>query len=217
MRLVIISDTHGSHEKLELPEGDVLIHCGDFSLGEGTPMATYDFGRWLESRDFKHKVCIAGNHDRWAAADFFNYPGVHYLQDSGVQIEGYKFWGMPWTPTFMRWFWMKNRGTSMAKVCAKIPEDTQVLVTHGPAFGELDTTVKGDHVGCDDLGMRMTWLDQLQVHCFGHIHESYGGQFTVMDREALGALVDYSGYEVVNASVLNEQYQLVNDPIVVDL
>ena len=29
-----------------------------------------------------------------------------YLEDSGVEIDGVRFWGSPWTPTFMDWAFM---------------------------------------------------------------------------------------------------------------
>jgi hypothetical protein len=31
VKIVCISDTHGDHRKLEMPEGDILIHAGDYT------------------------------------------------------------------------------------------------------------------------------------------------------------------------------------------
>ena len=61
-KLTIISDTHESHERLDLPGGDILVHCGDFTfLGE--PRRVEDFADWLNVQDYEHKVFICGNHE----------------------------------------------------------------------------------------------------------------------------------------------------------
>lgn len=219
MKLVIISDTHGQHEQLELPAGDVLIHCGDWSPRSSVE-DTIDFTYWFDKQEFKYKICVAGNHDRYADSSYFEmYPSIQYLQDDGVEIEGIKFWGMPWTPTFFDWFWMRDRGPDMKAKTDLIPLDTNVLITHGPQDMILDRTLREDeHVGCQQLGDRILDLKDLQVHCFGHIHEQYG---KVWDAEGQIVGIKRSKYSPkyysVNASVLNERYQLVNDPIVVEL
>ena len=65
MRLVVISDTHGLHDSIgSLPEGDVLVHAGDF-MNSGFDLETIaSFNRWLRDQPFKHRVVCAGNHDR---------------------------------------------------------------------------------------------------------------------------------------------------------
>ena len=68
-----------------------------------------------------------------------------YLQDSGVEIEGFKLWGIPWTPKFYNWAFMKNKGGEIGVVVNKIPNDTDILITHGPPFGRLDFT-KNDRI-----------------------------------------------------------------------
>ncbi|XP_078490842.1 metallophosphoesterase MPPED2-like [Ciona intestinalis] len=64
-RFVCISDTHSKHRNLiyDLPKGDVLLHCGDFTE-RGKLEEVQDFNDWLgEQKAFKHKIVIAGNHD----------------------------------------------------------------------------------------------------------------------------------------------------------
>lgn len=178
MKLVVISDTHGYHDQLtnKLPDGDVLIHCGDVSR-RSDEQSVVDFARWFEQQPFDHKICIAGNHDKFMSAKWF--PNSTYLQDSGCEIDGVKFWGSPWTPTFFDWYWMKDRGEEIARVWQKIPDDIDVLMTHGPPAGLGVLSAAHRHgsapidVGCEDLRSR---VDQLkpEVHCFGHIHEGYG-------------------------------------------
>lgn len=104
MRLVMISDTHGQHEELDIPDGDCLIHAGDFT-GYDSPEALDAFAGWLESQPHRHKVLIAGNHDRCfqqqPTATKARFQGwVHYLKDSGCELEGIQIWGSPWTPRF---------------------------------------------------------------------------------------------------------------------
>lgn len=64
IRVVFMSDTHGSHRKIFVPKGDILIHGGDFTrLGEMSiieDLSNY-FGELQQS--FKEIICIAGNHE----------------------------------------------------------------------------------------------------------------------------------------------------------
>lgn len=62
-RIVILSDTHSLHDRLgPIPEGDILIHAGDFS-NVGSLGDCEGFGQFLASLPHPHKVVIAGNHD----------------------------------------------------------------------------------------------------------------------------------------------------------
>jgi Icc-related predicted phosphoesterase len=85
-----------------------------------------------------------------------------------------------------------------------IPADTELLITHGPPYGILDETVRDrTAVGCRDLLHKVSALQQLKAHVFGHIHEGYG------QREVGGTLF-------LNASVLDEHYEMKNKPFLVD-
>lgn len=147
MKLVCISDTHSLHRRLQsIPDGDVLIHAGD-CLGQGTLENIEDFNDWLGSLPHRHKIVIAGNHD-WA---FQETPELArqaltsaiYLEDSGVEIEGVRFWGSPWTPIFMNWAFMLGRGEPLYEKWQLIPDDTDVLITHGPPQGIGDEVMFG--------------------------------------------------------------------------
>jgi predicted phosphodiesterase len=93
MRLVLISDTHGLHDKINnMPEGDVLIHAGDF-MNSGTDLREIiSFNRWLGQQSFKHRVVCAGNHDKYFEFDPGTAKGLltnaDYLENSEVTIEG---------------------------------------------------------------------------------------------------------------------------------
>ncbi|KKU85756.1 MAG: hypothetical protein UY14_C0014G0001 [Parcubacteria group bacterium GW2011_GWA1_47_9] len=64
LRVVAISDTHEMHRQVVVPDGDVLVHAGDFTMS-GTLPAIYEFNTWLGTLPHRHKVVVAGNHD-WA-------------------------------------------------------------------------------------------------------------------------------------------------------
>lgn len=105
MRLVCLSDTHGLHDRLILPEGDILVHAGDV-CNHGSLVEAVRFLGWFESvGDYQHRVLIAGNHDRVFEDDALIRglipKNIHYLNDSGVTIGGMHLWGSPVTPFFL--------------------------------------------------------------------------------------------------------------------
>lgn len=206
MKLVIISDTHT--RRPEVPDGDILIHCGDHTF-EGKHEESMMALAWLNRLPHKHKIFIAGNHEvGWETAprEGLEYmvnkwaPKCVYLENSGVEIEGLKFWGSPNQPHFYNWAFQKARGKELKEHWAKIPDDTDILITHGPPFMIRDT---GDHIGDEDLRNRVFEVKP-KLHCFGHAHEGYGVE--VID-----------GITFVNAAILNDDYNIAHPAVVIDL
>jgi Icc-related predicted phosphoesterase len=199
MRLVVLSDTHGLHNTIkELPEGDVLIHAGDFMNSGYFPEEAISFNRWLGQQPFKHRVVCAGNHDRY----FQNAPEIArailtnaiYLENSGTTINGVSLWGSPYTPEFLHWSFMYPRGTAAERYWDQIPAGLDVLITHGPPAGILDQTAAGEaHLGCEEL-LQAVEQKKPRTHVFGHIH---GGAGTFQNEAT----------NFVNAAYLNEQYR----------
>ena len=212
MRLVCISDTHGDHEGLELPDGDVLIHAGDLSA-HGRQNETLAFMRWLGLQPFEHKLCIAGNHDRFMEQEpsmtkqFAAEHNVRLLNDSGCGIGDLQFWGSPITPRFFNWAFMRDPGEPIEAHWNLIPASTDVLITHGPPFGIMDEVERPDgsidNTGCPSLLARIEQL-RPKVHIFGHIHEGHGY-----------AEKDGTGY--YNVSTMDEHYRRKHSPVVIDL
>ncbi|KAF2360176.1 Calcineurin-like phosphoesterase domain ApaH type [Trinorchestia longiramus] len=64
LRFVCMSDTHSvtSQIKFKIPDGDVLLHAGDFTRC-GDIQEIRGFNTWLGKLPHKHKVVIAGNHE----------------------------------------------------------------------------------------------------------------------------------------------------------
>lgn len=209
MRIVALSDTHGFHDRVQLPDGDILIHAGDFMNGGFDVGEARRFFEWFAAQPHQHKICIAGNHDRLlesmpALASTLVPDTVSYLEDSGIEIGGLKFWGSPVTPAFMGWAFNRERGSDIDRHWHMIPQDTDVLITHGPPLGVLDTVLPGrEHLGCLDLLRRVRDI-RLKAHVFGHIHGGYG------DSTLLGRIV-------ANVAICDEAYQPFRAATVIDL
>ena len=177
MKVIVISDTHGHHKKQDMPQGDLLIHCGDITL-TGTKNETIDFLDWFLDQDYRYKILIAGNHDYFLEenpgflSDAYNGK-FYYLFDSGVEIEGIKFWGSPYTPEYKNMAFNLQRREKLQKHWQKIPKNVDVLITHGPPQCILDKTVDGENVGCEALLKRVHEIKP-QFHLFGHVHEALG-------------------------------------------
>jgi predicted phosphodiesterase len=208
LKFVLISDTHGLHDLIKLPAGDVLIHAGDMT-GRGTDTEVSSFMEWFGSQtQFAHRICIAGNHDflferRPDVARALIPANVIYLQDSGATIHGVNFWGSPWTPVFGPWAFMASPDARRER-WQQIPGDTDVLITHGPENGLGDLCEGGDRAGCRQLGRAIVLRPRIKLHVFGHIHEGYGVHLE--DRHV-----------AINAASCNRAYAPFNAPIVYDL
>lgn len=223
LRLVCISDTHNQTDKLDIPRGDVLVHTGDFSnLGKESEIV--HFNEFLKKQPHAYKVVIAGNHDlTFDLANFASlaprFYGGHtfpaepikakldactYLEDSGCVIDGVRFWGSPWQPTFCDFAFNLERGAPIAAKWAKIPDSVDVLLTHGPPIGHGDFCQNGQNAGCVDLLHTIQTRVHPKVHVFGHVHEGYG------------ATTD--GHTTfVNASTCTYSYRPKNLAIIVDV
>lgn len=206
MKFVCISDLHNLYNHIEVPHGDVLIIAGDVS-NTGKPEELVAFNAWLGTLPHKYKVMIAGNHDLWferfpeLARDLI--PNVtHYLENSGVEIDGIKIWGSPATPQFYYWAFMYDEG-GIDRVWRRIPDDIDILITHGPPFKILDKTLDGHHAGCKILRAHLKRVKP-KYHIFGHIHEGRG-------------VSQIDGTVYLNVSICNRRYEPVNAPICFEL
>jgi predicted phosphodiesterase len=207
-RLVLLSDTHGLHDTLQVPDGDVLVHAGDLS-GTGKPREIEAFARFIGRQTHAHKIVIAGNHDflferEPERAEALLRDHATYLRDSEITAAGLRFWGSPWQPWFHDWAFNLSRGAALAEKWALVPDGIDVLVTHGPPFGILDRVAYGGQsVGCEALLAALPRIAP-KLHVFGHIHEAYG-------------VVHRGGTLYVNASTCDLRYVPVNPPVVVDV
>lgn len=209
-RFVLLSDTHGSHEDVVVPDGDILIHAGDFMGAPSHWPTLKGFAKWLGSLPHRRKIVIPGNHDGLlqmqpsvSKQQLLMYEGVDVLIHESLEVDGWRIFGSPWTPQFYNWFFMTETHADRQRLWSQIPDDTQILVTHGPPKDILDPDRFGRSVG--DLALRDR-VDQLRprLHVFGHLHSGAGR-------------LEGSSTTFVNASVMNDNYDVVHPPTVIDL
>jgi Icc-related predicted phosphoesterase len=214
MKILTISDTHGLHNRIPkswLVPADIIIHGGD-STNRGYLTEIDEFCKWYNDLEgYNHKILIAGNHD-FGFQDYpekineilAKYPNIIYLKDSSVIIDGVRFYGSPWQPTFFNWAFNLDRGLPILEKWKLIHDDASILITHGPPYELGDKTTNGLFVGCVDLLNEITnRLHDTKIHIFGHIHEGYG-------------CFNKHNKLFINASTLNEDYKVTNKPILIE-
>lgn len=209
MRVVCLADTHGFHDKIEVPKGDILIVAGDFTkIGRLREVSSFNF--WLSQQNFKHKIIVAGNHDKLFQVDpgiakiILNEKKVIYLEDNFVEIDNIKFYGSPWSLKFYNWWFTFPKGSEeLREKWNLIPDDTDVLITHCPPFGIMDQSMEGVNCGCEILLERIKKINP-KYHIFGHIHEEYGQ-------------LKQGNVNFINASICTRSYMPINKPIIIDI
>lgn len=209
MKIVAISDTHGMLEKVRVPKADVLVHCGDL-LNHGTANEFFkEIHKLAElGRGFEHILYCPGNHDFFVeenqnlSKETCLNLNIMLLLDKEVVIDGIKFYGTPWTPIFFDWAFNAS-SEKLITLFSFIPEDTDILITHGPAYGVRDRTVFGENIGSQELLDRIKSLRKLNTHLFGHCHFSYGTAYIGDESRK---------YTAVNCASCGEDYKLTNFP-----
>ncbi len=147
MQIVAFSDTHNQHEKIKLPDGDILIYAGDCAV-DGTVKEVENFANWLKSQPHKYKCAIAGNHDDCLQdkPEIFQDNGIEYLCDREVNFGGLRIYGTPWrsvprermTGSKIRWSAFMITEPWDEYVFSEIPSGLDILVSHQPPLGIMD-------------------------------------------------------------------------------
>ena len=185
------------------------------------PSEAESFFNWFDSiENYDTKILIAGNHDRimendpsWASGVLTGYKTIEYLQDEELTLyfdgpngdhpeDNIHIWGSPWQPKFFNWAFNLEPGEEIKKKWDLIPQNTDILITHGPPFSKLDFVNRGGNVGCEELLKKVSDIKP-KIHVFGHIHEGAGYVFD-------------GTTHFFNASVLNDRYEFRNKPITID-
>lgn len=215
---------HGSRPKLQ--GGDILIVTGDHTATDSS-QEHIQFQIWLHDQKYKKKIVIAGNHDNHLKELGFDSlkrqyeeMGETYLCDSGTEFQGLKIWGSPWSSWFKginpkcKAFTYLTQEYHYDKHIHRIPVDTDILITHEPAFGILDGIPQEDgslyHVGSQALFNWLKYVARPKLHVFSHIHEAYGQEeYFVTHRDKMMISV--------NCSIMNEKYKPVNKAVTIIL
>jgi len=216
MKIVCISDVHCKWDKLTIPKCDILISAGDYSfLGE--PNVVRDFHKWLDEQPAHHIISVQGNHEKGVEKNFAlskqiaeeACPGVHFMEEGLVEIEGLKIWCSAIQPFFCNWAWNRHPGQQIQKHWDKIPDGVDIVVTHGPVYGILDWVPQFDrktgelgvrHCGCPQLLKKILEVKP-KYHICGHIHPAAGQNVS-------------DGITFINAAICNDAYEAVNPPII---
>lgn len=169
----------------------MVAHSGDFCM-VGTEQEAIDFLNWFCDLPYKHKIFICGNHDDCLYGA--NIDGldnnVHYLCNSGIEIDGMKFYGVS--------MFLEDCITDrQSRNYANIPDDTDVLITHSPAYGILDFD-DGINYGSEEILKKLSDL-HLKAHLFGHIHAQHG-------------VMTQNGVTFSNGAIMKADYSVPNTP-----
>lgn len=216
IKIVAISDVHTKWNKLIIPKCDILISAGDYSF-RGESHLVKDFHGWLNKQDATHIISVQGNHELWVENNFKEAkdialaacPRVDFLDEGLVEIDDIKIWGSAITPWFHSWAWNRHP-QEITKHWNRIPNDINILITHGPPYNILDKTIysNGDPrlepLGCPQLLKRIKELKDLDLHFFGHIHNPGGEQH------------HEDGISFYNSAICNELYLPINPITIVE-
>lgn len=197
MKILHLSDTHGCHRRLiDLPEADIVVHSGDFCM-VGSETEAIDFLNWFCDLPYAHKIFICGNHDDCLYGA--NIDGLdsndHYLCNTGVEINGVKFYGVP--------MFMGDCVTErQSRNISKIQEGTDVLITHSPAYGILDYD---DSINYGDKQL-LTKVMELRpkLHLFGHIHRQH-------------SIISMDGITFSNGAIMSDDYTSLQSPFILEI
>ena len=192
--MAIISDTHNNHRSLlRMPEdadnADILLHCGD-ATNRGCTVAWEDLDAWMGEVPVQHRLLVPGNHDvtlddeswyfqnRWRFHDEVQrapeFRNVTLLRNRGISCCGLNIYGFPQVPPHHDWAFGAGPA-EMERLLSCIPENVDVLATHGPPTGSKRArTDDGEDIGCAQLAQFLRNRKDLLLHCFGHVHSGYG-------------------------------------------
>ena len=197
MKILHISDTHGCHRRLhDLPQADIVVHSGDLTMN-GSEQEALDLMNWFCDLPYPQKIFICGNHDECLyGATIDGLDGnVHYLCNSGIEIESLKFYGVP---MFMG-DCITDRQT---RHYANIPDDTDILITHTPPFGILDFDDNINY-GSEELLSRISVV-RPRLNLFGHIHARHG-------------IKVFNGITFSNGAIMNADYSNLEKPNFIEI
>jgi Icc-related predicted phosphoesterase len=206
LTIVCISDTHELHRELDVPNGDILIHAGDFTMFSKSAAAILDFNQWLGELPHLWKIVVPGNHEFFLESDPSRrslISNATVLINESVEILGLKIWGSPVTPLYGGAFGMSSP-SDRARLYSRIPEDVDILITHGAPYGILDRSPGSlYHAGCPQLLEAVKRL-KVRMHVFGHAHDAHG-------------IADTKNTLFVNAALQGPDGDLSETPIVLQL
>lgn len=234
MKVAVISDLHGHLPIYPSPywegieECELLLICGDIlplhcqsKMIESRLWLIDEFKPWAASLPVEQVFFIAGNHDFWferndltAHQIFSSHDKVRYLKNEYIDYISYQdskiyhIFGTPYCHQFGNWAFMRDEEI-LAKKFSQIPDNIDILLSHDAPYGTSDICFEGfsaskGHIGCPELRDAII-ASKPKYNFHGHLHSANHGE------ELLGET------KVYNTSILNEQYNLVYEPLIIRL
>lgn len=211
MKITCLSDTHMHHKKINMPETDMIIHAGDFTY-HGEFDEVKKFLQWYGEQKANHKLLICGNHEVEISKQPFQLlqqmcenEGIQLLNNTHTVIKGLTIFGSPNSLKFGNGWVYNSTENELENIYSNILPDTNIVITHGPAYGKLDKVLSGQRVGSMALTKRLSELSNLRLHITGHIHENRGTMIR-------------NGVMTVNASICGIPYtDVIINPITVEI
>jgi hypothetical protein len=233
VRFVCLADTLGQHSSVPIIPADVLLFAGNLTNSGGLNQIAA-FASWLEDYPAARKVLVAGSQDVTFDAPFYTshwrrfhlkrqeaelaLPTIQacrnaiYLENTSAAVAGIHVFGSPFSvgPLSTTGAFAGNAGQ-----WARIPEDVDILVTHGAAIKMGPGYSPAAFTGASSSALPLRPLDddlltQIQqrvipaVHVCGNAAREYG---VTTDGTTL----------FVNACICKPDLQATNSPIVFDM
>ncbi|KAK7754119.1 hypothetical protein SLS62_003965 [Diatrype stigma] len=152
-----------------------------------------EFGHYGEVQQLFEDAKVHGIH--------LLHEGTHQFElDNGALLTVY---ASPYTPSHESWgFSYRPQQHDFL-----IPASADVVVTHGPPHGIMDTNAAGKRAGCPNLFAAVARA-QPKLHCFGHMHEGWGAKLVTWRPELSAAPSHFSDIDNEHSSVIAKLPQL---------
>lgn len=164
LNIFAFSDTHGNHQKLQVPDNADIIICAGDAVEDDLNGGEYDdFIKWFSALKAKWKLFVPGNHElsfelgqEAEIVKQFEKAGICVLQDAVIDCNGVIIGSLS--------------GNSFIED-EDIPADLDIFVTHVPPYGILDAELGSPEI------LNFVLKAKPKYHLFGHIHATEGQEF----------------------------------------
>lgn len=229
MRIAVMSDNHGILPQIKDENIELLLICGDIvplSFQSDMELTKWwfdnNFREWAENLPVEKVIFIAGNHDLmierdpdWFKVEFPKHSKVTYLQHELYEYistqdgKVYSIFGTPYCKIFGNWAFMREKET-LEKLYNEIPNNLDILISHDApllcGLGFINQNVRWGNQEAGNPILASAILNKRPKYVFnGHIH-SGNHQLQEIDNTKLA-----------NVSIVDEHYDLVYKPLILDI
>ncbi|MGM9533796.1 MAG: metallophosphoesterase [Intestinibacter sp.] len=229
MKVTALSDIHGNLIDIT-EECDLICICGDISPLEiqkdyikMTKWFFSDFYEWILKLPCSKVILTPGNHDFWlykfiSSSKMYLWDKLEILIDnstmfySGNDDKWYNIYATPQCKDFGNWAYMPGND-KLEKYYSNIPSNLDILLTHdSPQIGKVGNILEdtnsffpfGRPAGNEILASVIT-VKKPKYVLSGHIHS---GDHNVSK---------YNDINLVNVSILNENYEVAYKPLTFEI